>query len=86
MCNIIPRQCGLSKSVQFNEEKLGAEREPGPSRFRLPFTPSNSSKFGPVAVVGGFAFSASDCLELCASYCGWKILLQSIEHLGRQRA
>jgi len=47
---------------------------------------SNNPELGPVVVVGGYGFSAYDCLKLCASYCGWKILLQSIEHLGRQRA
>src|SRR4029434_4807759 len=56
------------------------EREPGSPRFRLSFTASNSPKFGPVLVVGSYAFSASDYLEPCAPYCGWNILLQSIEH------
>jgi hypothetical protein len=63
-----------------------AGREPGPSVNYSPFTPSNNPELGPVVVVRDYAFFSSDCLELCASYCGWKILLQSIEHLGRQRA
>ena len=54
--------------------------------FRLPFTASNNPELGPVVVVRSYAFSASDCLELCSPYCGWKILLQLIEHLGCQPA